>query len=361
MSGRSRIVTVCACIASVLVIAIADYATSVRLSLGVVYLLPALAAGLLAGTWPGLGVAATSACAWVVAETRITDRVDPVILMLTNVLLRFAVLSAAVLLLASLRSALRRAHESESRSREFLAYAAHQLRTPVAGVQASAEALVMAGPNAGDERLLANLAAEAARIGRLVRSLLRVARLDQGERFELEAIDIVELCSSEVERFRSRSSIAITLRELVELERPHALADVAATREIISNLLDNAVRHAERFVEVWVSVGTDVEVVVVDDGAGVPLGAERKVFERFLSLDGHGGAGLGLAIARDLAERQGGHLVCAGSTFTLTLPVTHRPRPSLGDRVSAVAPVQPVAPIVVGPRRRHEPTRRATR
>jgi signal transduction histidine kinase len=96
---------------------------------------------------------------------------------------------------------------------------------------------------------------------------------------------------------------------------PEAIADA------LSNLLDNARRHASRRIDVVIACGTDTtEIIVRDDGPGVPAGSEERVFERFVSLDGGPGAGLGLAIARGLIEAQGGSLVYAEKQFVIRIP-----------------------------------------
>jgi signal transduction histidine kinase len=96
----------------------------------------------------------------------------------------------------------------------------------------------------------------------------------------------------------------------------------------VANLLDNAVRHARTRVAVTLGEADGVAVLTVtDDGPGIPEAARERVFERFTRLDearaaDDGGAGLGLAIARDIAERHGGRLVLSGcSDFVLTLPL----------------------------------------
>jgi signal transduction histidine kinase len=346
VSGQARAAVFAVCSLSVVAIAIMDYATSVRLSLAVIYLVPAVIAVLLLGTTAGLVVAGESATAWVVAEALITNRHDPLVLQLGNGVLRFVTLSLVVMLLAELRSVLERTRTSERRAREFLAFAAHQLRTPIAGIQATTEALILSEGTHRD-RLLGNLAGEAARAGRLVHSLLRVARIDQGEPLDRRHANIRAICRTEIDRAARSSTIAIGLHVDAGADgHESVLVDPHDVGEIVANLLDNARRHAVSSVDVRIaSSSRDVLVVVSDDGPGIPLGSEERVFERFVSMDGCGGAGLGLAIARGLAIKHGGSLSYTAHRFVLALPALAQGT-SMSDAGGAAAAHQgPTIPI----------------
>ncbi len=97
--------------------------------------------------------------------------------------------------------------------------------------------------------------------------------------------------------------------------------DPQGFREIVGNLLDNARRHAVSRIEVSVDKGGDAVLVrVCDDGRGLPPGAESRAFEPFVSLDGQGGSGLGLAVSEILAQAHGGTLTYEGGAFVLRLP-----------------------------------------
>jgi signal transduction histidine kinase len=108
--------------------------------------------------------------------------------------------------------------------------------------------------------------------------------------------------------------------------------DSDTVTEILSNLLDNARRHAAHQIRVTITVDDrDLQVRVSDDGSGVPETAVDRIFDRFVSLDGKGGSGLGLPIARDLARARGGDIVYCGerengAAFLLTLPLGIRRR-----------------------------------
>lgn len=219
----------------------------------------------------------------------------------------------------ALEAAIARAERAEAQSRRFLADAAHQLRTPLAGLRASAETL-LAHPDADRrERLAGNVAREAARLSRLVDRLLRVARLDRGEDLEVEETDLVLLAEDEVDRQRD---LAPTLRfDVTErADPPTVRCDRAQVREALANLLDNARRHAATSVVVTIvgAVGA-AEVRVGDDGPGLAGTLGEAAFDRFASADG--GSGLGLPIARGIAEAHGGELRWDGDAFVLALPV----------------------------------------
>lgn len=219
--------------------------------------------------------------------------------------------------LRPLESALDRAREAEQRSRGFLADAAHQLRTPVAGVRAASEALLRNPEHGQQDRLLTNLAREAARTGQLLDALLRVARLDRGEEPTRQRTDLVALVASEVER---QQALAPSLA--LRLDAPGSLdvaVDPTALREALANLLDNARRHARQRVDISVAPAPrgGGRIRVVDDGRGLEPGTEDAVFDRFVSLDDRGGSGLGLAIARGVARAHGGDVEWRDGGFEL--------------------------------------------
>jgi PAS domain S-box-containing protein len=220
--------------------------------------------------------------------------------------------------LVALESALAEARVSEARSRRFLSDAAHHLRNPVAGIRACAETLLRGPDPDGAERLLAEIVWETSRTSRLVDRLLRLARLEQGEPLMFAPRNIVELCQDEVERARS---LAPHLAIVMTAEDPLVLPlDARAVREIMGNLLENACRHAVARIDVSVVKGPRGAIVqVADDGPGLPEGEGAHVFEPFVSIDGKGGAGLGLTVSRALARAHGGDLRWEGGTLVLNL------------------------------------------
>jgi two-component system, OmpR family, sensor kinase len=233
-------------------------------------------------------------------------------------------------MLDSLEAALADTQAAEATSRRFLADAAHQLRTPLAASRSSVEALLREDDPETRERLLANVIREVARADRLLTSLLTLARIDQGVASEPVPTDLAALCHDEVERAASLAPhLAVTCHPpsaTSHLAGPWLL-DPGATREIVANLLDNARRHARSSIDIEVAVTTGSDgspdrlvLRIADDGDGVPADAVPQLFERFASLDGHGGSGLGLPIARSLAQAQGGVLEYRDDAFVLELP-----------------------------------------
>jgi two-component system, OmpR family, sensor kinase len=228
-------------------------------------------------------------------------------------------------MLDSLEEAVADAQTAEERTRRFVDDAAHQLRTPLATIRGSVEALLQEPDPTIRDRLMSNLVRETARSNRLLTSLLTMARLDRGRPRERQPADLIALCHEEIERARSLTpglDVACVHREGVA--GPWIL-DVHGTQEILANLLDNARRHARTSITIEAElVGGDpsptLEVRVRDDGPGVQPEATNLIFERFATLDGQGGSGLGLPIARSLARTQGGDLLHREGAFVLRLP-----------------------------------------
>ncbi len=221
------------------------------------------------------------------------------------------------------------AKASEARTRRFVADAAHELRTPLAGVQAIAEA-TMAPELDGEERerLHLLLLRESRRAGRLVDDLLVMARIDAGIELRHEPVELLGLARSEADRARL---LAPDRTITVDGTEVTVRGDPARLGQVLANLVDNARRHTPAGTAVTVGVGADGTVLVCDHGPGIPPADRERIFDRLVRLDesrssDDGGAGLGLAIARGIARAHGGDLRCVdpiggtGATFALTLP-----------------------------------------
>ncbi|WP_030023419.1 sensor histidine kinase [Streptomyces monomycini] len=209
--------------------------------------------------------------------------------------------------------------ESVERQRRFVADASHELRSPIASLRTQLEVGI-----AHPELLDAEGAVEdAVRLQNLAADLLLLARLDAGERPADTRIDLAALVREEISQ-RIGDRIPVQVGDLAGVEVAGSRSQVG---RVLGNLLDNAQRHAAGAVRASVvRDGRWAVLRVEDDGPGVPPEERERIFERFVRLDDarsrdDGGAGLGLAIARDVAERHGGTLaVRDGSVFELRLP-----------------------------------------
>jgi signal transduction histidine kinase len=226
------------------------------------------------------------------------------------------------------------------RQRRFVADASHELKSPLAAVQAELE-VALAHPDQADwEAAAARLLAEDQRMERLVADLLFLAQCDDGD-FSLvtvpaEVVALDAVVRDEVARLAPRWTVPVDLDIAVApggaavAGRPEHLA------RVVRNLLENAARHARSRVTVTVAAGGpggavpagEVEMVVADDGRGIDPADRTRVFDRFTRLDDarsrdEGGSGLGLPIAREIVEAHGGRIAVGdgpGGRFVVRLP-----------------------------------------
>jgi len=214
---------------------------------------------------------------------------------------------------------------SEARTRRFLDDAAHQLRSPITSIRACAETLSRNVTPDQHDRLLRAVVRDSERASRLMAGLLRMARLNQEQAIEREPTDVLALCNEIADRATVESQhLEITARAAGQAVPLADLAPMLVT-EILSNLVDNARRHARSRIDITAHAsGRSLEVRVTDDGPGLPEDQIELAFERFVSLDEHGGSGLGLPIARELAQAQGGNLAYEDGAFVLRLPCALR-------------------------------------
>ena len=217
---------------------------------------------------------------------------------------------------------------------DLVANLAHELRTPLAGARAIAETFQVAADDPAErDRFLRLLSDEIERMSRLVERMLLLARIESGdEPIELEAIapaELLERAAARVAPVAAQRSIRVEIEEAastpVEANREHV-------GEVLANLLDNALRHSpdeSRIVLAALDGGDDVRFEVRDEGSGILPSERERVFERFYTGDHArgtgGGAGLGLAITRQLVHRLGGRIWVAdrspGATVCFTLAI----------------------------------------
>ncbi|MCW2748954.1 MAG: hypothetical protein JWR83_64, partial [Aeromicrobium sp.] len=237
--------------------------------------------------------------------------------------------SAFDAMLDEVEGAERSALEAEHRMREFLSDAAHELRTPLTGMQAAAESLLRDSSSRSQrEELAVHVVREAQQAARLVDDMLMMARVDRGLELVCRPFDLVDEVRTVAERLALRHP---DLLVTVEADRPVAVsADVDRIAQVISNLTANASRVAGRVTILVRRADERAVVEVSDNGPGVPLAEQERIFERLVRLDRSrdrhaGGVGLGLPIARGIARAHGGELACVasetGATFRLELPV----------------------------------------
>ncbi|MEV6285148.1 HAMP domain-containing sensor histidine kinase [Kribbella sp. NPDC051770] len=243
-------------------------------------------------------------------------------------------------MLDALEGALKQAWSSEARMREFVADAAHELRTPVAGLSTAAETLLQLGPDASPQRrdeLQLLLVRESQRAGALVDDLLDLARIDAGLELRLQPVRLKVIALQQVERLRvAAPGFTVEVHgQDVEVE-----ADPERITQILTNLTNNARTAAGDTGTVQIFVGAIpafAEIVVQDNGPGVRPDDRERIFRRLVHTHESRGSGLGLPIARGFAQAHGGDLTCVprgdgqpGAAFRLLLPLGGADRSGVG-------------------------------
>jgi PAS domain S-box-containing protein len=227
---------------------------------------------------------------------------------------------------------------------DFVATVSHELRTPLAAVYGAAMTLRRTDIELDDvrrDRLLAVVASESDRLARIINEVLAASRLDSGTfTLTVESCDPAALARQVVEAARAHlpDGISITLTPPDGL--PQVAADPDMARQVLTNLIENAVKYSPSGGQVGVSLERQegrILFAVRDEGLGIPLREQERIFEKFYRLDpnltrGVGGTGLGLYICRELVRRMGGRIWVAsreqeGSTFFFELPLSGAPAP----------------------------------
>lgn len=220
---------------------------------------------------------------------------------------------------------------ADAQRRALLADVAHELRTPVAALRAELENL-LDGVRPADRTALAQTLAQAERLGALVEDLLDLARAEGGDgQLDPTPVDLAPLVEDVARQVATAHGVASV--QVLVAPGLVAWADEARLRQVLTNLVDNAVRHGSRDgrVAVLARPGDDggVVVEVQDDGPGIPAHERATVFERFRTASasasrGTGGTGLGLAIARWAVQLHGGRIAVVdqgpGCTVRVELP-----------------------------------------
>ncbi|HYJ54200.1 MAG TPA: HAMP domain-containing sensor histidine kinase [Mycobacterium sp.] len=230
-------------------------------------------------------------------------------------------------------SSAEQARTSEERMRRFITDASHELRTPLTTIRGFAE-LYRQGAARDVEMLMSRIESESRRMGLLVEDLLLLARLDAQRPLEQHRVDLLTLATDAVHDAQS-----IAPQRKIDMEvfdgpgTPEVLGDEARLRQVLSNLMANALQHTPEDAGITVRVGTDADSAVLevcDEGPGMRPEDAQRIFERFYRADSSrarasGGTGLGLSIVDSLVYAHGGRVTVTtapgrGCRFQVTLP-----------------------------------------
>jgi signal transduction histidine kinase len=241
-------------------------------------------------------------------------------------------------LAAAFNGMVSRVKASQLSMRAFVANVSHELKTPLTSIQGFSQAILDGAASDVDAQksAAAVINSEAGRMQRMVDELLDLARLDSGQVvLEREPVDLNLLLTRIGDRLRIKASDkGIDLRIEVE-ELPPIMGDGDRLAQVFTNLLDNAIRHSPENRWIVISGRKEAGSVVLqfaDNGPGIPADEQTRIFERFYRIDKSRaggkarGAGLGLAISKELIELHEGRIwveseVGQGSTFIIMLPI----------------------------------------
>ncbi|WP_104523675.1 sensor histidine kinase [Blastococcus atacamensis] len=245
------------------------------------------------------------------------------------------------------------ARRVEAVRRDFVANVGHELKTPVGALALLAEAIEGAADDPeAVQRFAGRIAVEADRLGRLVRELIDLSRLQGGEPLpELRPVDVDRVLAEAVDR--TRTAARAKKLDIVVGGQPGLVVRGVESQlaTAVTNLLANAVAYSAG--ESRIAVGARArsgfaEIAVTDSGIGIPRADRQRVFERFYRVDqsrasSTGGTGLGLAIVKHVASNHGGSVSVwseegLGSTFTLRIPLAGPVDPPVAGPRSAPAP-----------------------
>jgi two-component system phosphate regulon sensor histidine kinase PhoR len=221
---------------------------------------------------------------------------------------------------------------------DFVANVSHEFKTPLTAIQGFAETLLAGALDdpENNRRFLEIIRNHAMRLARLTNDLLKLARIEAGK-MELEfssvgLLELIEACTETTLLKANRKEI--TLEITVPPQLPAVRGDAALLRDVLQNLLDNAIQYTppRGHISVAASAGKrEAVITVTDTGIGIPLADSERIFERFYRVDAArsreaGGTGLGLSIAKHIVEAHGGKLwvestVGQGSKFSFSLPL----------------------------------------
>ncbi|MDY0004700.1 MAG: HAMP domain-containing sensor histidine kinase, partial [Polyangia bacterium] len=272
-----------------------------------------------------------------------------------NLLLVLASMAVSVLGFGMLLAVVRRERALSALRSDFVTTVTHELKTPLSLIRMYSEMMTLDRPGAEAKRgeYARILARETDKLGRLIDNVLDLSRLEQGRSLlELRETDLVEVVKETLDEQRERPArSACALSSNLPSEPALIQADPDAIRLAILNLLDNAAKYGA--ANVWVSMSLEpraVEVMVADDGPGIPAEEQARLFERFFRgkramRSRERGSGIGLSLVQLVAEVHRGRVSVAdrpggGAIFSLHLPRLARrsgPHPEKSEGVTATA------------------------
>jgi PAS domain S-box-containing protein len=220
---------------------------------------------------------------------------------------------------------------------DFVSTVSHELRTPLAAIYGAAMTLQRVDVDLNEAQeagMLDVIAGESERLARIVNDILLASRLDSGaQTVSIARTDAAEIARAVLAAAETHLPPDVELALTAPETPPHVAADEDALRQVLVNLVENAVKYSPnggRVELALVQVDGRVRFSVTDRGLGIPASEQERIFEKFFRLDpnlsrGVGGTGLGLYISRELVRRMGGRIRVesspgAGSTFSFELP-----------------------------------------
>jgi signal transduction histidine kinase len=228
----------------------------------------------------------------------------------------------------TMNTMLGRLEEAMARQRSFVSDAAHELRSPLAVIRAELDVAASHLETADWPALVERLGATATRMERLVEDLLLLATAEERGPRPRSEVDLDDVVVGQLQPLRTATRLTVDVHGL---NAARVWGDRQQLEQVVANLLDNAMRHARTTIAVALGVdGGTAELVIADDGPGVPAEHRDRVFDRFARVDEArarqgGGAGLGLAIARRIVGNHGGSIAfdgtAQGARLVVRLPV----------------------------------------
>ena len=227
--------------------------------------------------------------------------------------------------------------EGKAYVEEMVSNFSHELKTPLASIRGAAE--LLEGGAADDPparaRFLSNIRTEVQRLDRIVTNFLQLSRIETAApSTPASTIDLTSNCREQGERYRSRAAeVGVTLRTNLPPEAVEVRSDESEVKQILANLLDNALQFTPTGGEILLSLGREASEAVLrvrDNGAGIEPELLPKIFDRFFTTENprtkERGTGLGLAIVRSLVEKNGGAISvlstpAQGAEFVLRFPM----------------------------------------